>query len=174
VLEEIAELENKVGLPQNFFHNLTGEDDWSFVIKLNALFEAASTHLLVSKLNVPELENNFTYLDFGNQKFGKVALLKKLECISKDEAKFLQVIFELRNMLAHNIKNVNFQFSEYIESLDKNQKKSFVKAIKCGRETIQWNCTEQPREKYILSHPKILIIIVASDILVSMQLQQSG
>lgn len=171
MLEEIAELENKVGLPPNFFHKLTAEDDWSLIIKLNALFEATSTHLLVSKLNVPELEDNLTYLYFGNPKFGKITLLKKFGCIDKDQGRFLQVIFELRNMLVHNIKSLNFAFTKYIESLDKNQKKSFVNTIKCGNETIYWNCAKQPTDKYILSHPKILIILVASEILVSMQVQ---
>ena len=171
MLDEINELEKKVGLPHNFIHQLTAEDDWSFVIKLNALFEAASTHLLTSKLNVPELEDSLSYIDFGNSKFGKVALLKKLNCINTDEAKFLRMLFELRNKLAHNISHVNFNFDSHLTGMDSNQKKSFVKAVKCGNEMIFWNCEDQPREKFVLSHPKILVFLTASQILVSMHMQ---
>ena len=174
VIDEISELEKKVGLPHNFIHKLTSEDDWSFVIKLNALFEAASTHLLVSKLNVPELKDNLSYIDFGNSKFGKVALLKKLGCINSDEAKFLQMLFELRNKLAHNIAHVNFSFASHLNNMDSNQKKSFVNSVKCGNETIFWNCEDQPREKYVISHPKLLIFLTASDILVSLHMQTVG
>lgn len=83
------------------------------------------------------------------------------------------MLFELRNKLAHDVRNVEFDLNRYIESLDSNQKKSFLNAVKCGNETIYWNCEEQPREKYILSHPKLLIFMAATDILLSMQLQQS-
>lgn len=173
MLEYISALEDRIGLPKNFVHRLTSEDDWSFIIKLNALFEASATHLLTSRLQAPELEGSFSYLDFGNSKFGKVALLKKLGCIDSDQAKFLQMLFELRNKLAHDVKQVNFELSNYISGLDSNQRKAFINAVKCGKEDIYWNCEEQAREKYILSHPKVLILISASDILISMQMQQS-
>lgn len=171
MIDEISELEKKVRLPHNFIHKLTSEDDWSFVIKLTALFEAASTHLLVSKLNVPKLEDSFSYIDFGNSKFGKVVLLKKLGCINSYEAKFLQMLFELRNKLAHNIIYVDFNFESYLNIMDSNQKKSFVNSVKCGKETIFWNCEVQPIEKCIISHPKLLTFLTASHILVSLHMQ---
>ncbi len=168
MLENMEELESKLGIPQGFISNLAGEDDWSFVIKLNALFEATATQALVVKSGLTELEDNFSYIDFGNSKFGKVALLKKLGCITAAEAKFLQMLFELRNKLAHNIRYVTFTFESHLASLDKNQTKSFVTAVKCGNDKIYWNCEEQLREKYVLSHTKILILLTAMDILVSL------
>ncbi|EOU2464777.1 hypothetical protein ACNTOD_003771 [Vibrio navarrensis] len=168
MLENISELEAKLDVPANFILNLAGEDDWSFVIKLNALFEAAATQALVGRLGCLELEDSLSYIDFGNSKFGKVALLKKLGCISSLEAKFLQMLFELRNKLAHNIRFVNFTFESHLSSMDANQIKSFVNAVKCGNEQIFWNCEEQPREQYILSHTKILVLLTATDLLVSL------
>jgi hypothetical protein len=41
----ILELESKVGVPENFFRSLAQADDWSFVIKLHALFEAEPSRL---------------------------------------------------------------------------------------------------------------------------------
>lgn len=174
MLEEISELETKVGLPQNFVHRLVEEDDWSFIIKLNALVEASATHLLATKLKAPEIIDNLSHLDLGNRKFGKLALLRNLGCISADENKFLQAILEIRNKLAHDVRQVNFTLSDYIAALDPNQKKTFVNAVKCGNQTIYWNCEEQPREKYILSHPKLLVFLTAANILISMHLQQEA
>lgn len=174
MLEEISALETKVGLPNNFVHRLMSEDDWSFIIKLNALFEASATHLLTCKLGAPELEDSFSYLDYGNRKFGKVELLKRLGCLNSDESRFLQMLFELRNKLAHDVKQVFFDFDSYIKALDSNQKAAFVKSVKCGQEEIFWNCEVKPRANYVLSHPKLLIFLAASGILVSMQLQQGA
>ena len=43
----IAELEQRIGVAPGFFDGLVQEDDWSFVIKLHALLEAACTHFLL-------------------------------------------------------------------------------------------------------------------------------
>lgn len=168
MLENISKVEATLGVPVNFILNLTGEDDWSFVIKLNALFEAAATQALVRKLGCNELEDSLSYIDFGNKKFGKVTLLKKLGCITPSEAKFLQMLFELRNKLAHNIRFVTFSFESHLSSMDENQMKSFVQTVKCGNEKIVWNCKEQPREQYVLSHTKVLILLTATDLLNSL------
>ncbi|NLS13848.1 hypothetical protein HGP28_13200 [Vibrio sp. SM6] len=168
MLEYVAELEVKLGVPENFIWSLTNEDDWSFVIKLNALFEAIATQAIVVKLGCAELEDSLSYIDFGNSKFGKVTLLKKLGCITSSEAKFLQMLFELRNKLAHNISFVTFTFQSHLNSMDSNQFKSFVTAVKCDKEKIYWNCKEQPREQYVISHTKILILLTATDLLVSL------
>jgi hypothetical protein len=56
----ILELESKLGLDQGFFGNLQSEDDWSFVIKLHALFEAACTHLLLFHFQELELTDIFS------------------------------------------------------------------------------------------------------------------
>ena len=42
----LDELESNIGVEQGFFDRLLHEDDWSFVIKLHAVFEAVVTHLL--------------------------------------------------------------------------------------------------------------------------------
>lgn len=168
-LARISEIERRLGLPKQFYLKLEHEDDWSFVIKLNALFEAACTHLLTVRLQSPELEESFAHLDFGNPKFGKVVLLRKLGCLSQPESKFLQLILELRNKLAHSISYVSFTFSEHLQALDKNQSKSFAVAVRAeASETIYWNCRDEPREKFILMHPKPSIWLTGADVLLSM------
>jgi hypothetical protein len=169
VLKNISKVESKLGIPEFFILDLRKEDDWSFIIKLNALFEAAATEALVIALNCPKLEDSLSFLDFGNDKFGKVKLLKNLGCIDQNEAKFLQLLFELRNKLAHNIKLVGFTFKSYIASMDSNQKKSFITKIKCGKEMVLLNYEKQPIDKYVTSHTKDLILLAAVDLLISLQ-----
>jgi len=48
-----AELEKAVGVRAGFFYRLLEEDDWSFVIKLHALFEAVCSHLLLFHFREP-------------------------------------------------------------------------------------------------------------------------
>lgn len=166
--KRIEVIEKKLGLPPRFYLDLTDEDDWSFVIKLNALFEAACTHLLTIRLNAPELEEAFAHLDFANAKFGKIALLRKLGCLNSDETKYLQVLLELRNKLAHNISYVSFSFDVHLSAMNKDQQQSFAKAIKAGAdETIYWNCKDEPRTKYILAYPKHSIWLTGADLLLS-------
>ena len=166
IFEDINDFEVKLGLPTGFYQNLIKEDDWSFVIKLSALFEAACTHILATKLRAPELESAFSYLEQANTKYGKIVLLKELGAINEYQYRFLNNLATLRNSLAHSIKNVSFTFDEYTKTLDKNQKKSFISSY-------AYNCNDEPelkgkkipKDEFILSNAKEMIWFTASDIL---------
>ncbi|QBM17959.1 hypothetical protein MARI_20830 [Marinobacter sp. JH2] len=168
-LEVIQDLETRLALPKDFFISLAGGDDWSFIIKLNALFEASATDLLCKRLRAPELENSFAHLDFGNAKFGKVTLLRKLGCLDKQEVRFLKTLYELRNRVAHNVTDVSFRLKDYTASLDANQKNSFLDAVLAGGdEYIQWNCEQRPRRKFIETYPNLAILMTSAEVLASM------
>ncbi|MBO7928089.1 hypothetical protein J5X91_17790 [Pseudoalteromonas sp. K222D] len=61
--KEVSELERLLGLPDDFYQGLLKEDDWSFIIKLSAVFEAAGTQALAAKLQHKEIEDSFAQLD---------------------------------------------------------------------------------------------------------------
>lgn len=122
ILADIGSFEHKLGLPQGFYQTLLSEDDWSFVIKLSALFEAAATHALTVRLGYPQLVDSFSYLDHAHTKYGKVKLLKELDVISVEQANCLAKLAELRNLFAHNVSNVSMTFEQYISPMDSNQK----------------------------------------------------
>jgi hypothetical protein len=65
VLSDVSAFEQKLGLPESFYTDLLKNDDWSFVVKLNALVEAACTHALSMRLHAPELEEALANLDLG-------------------------------------------------------------------------------------------------------------
>jgi hypothetical protein len=107
IFSEVAAQAERLGLPCNFYDSLRNEDDWSFVIKANALVEAACSDALAARFHAPELAACLATLDLGHQKHGKVAILRALGSIEKEQASFLQVLYELRNKLAHNISQVS-------------------------------------------------------------------
>jgi hypothetical protein len=92
---EVDKIENIVGLPHGFYRQLLQEDDWSFVIKLNALFEAACTHILVVRLHCPQLKTTFAQLEFSSVNCSKIKLLYELEAITRDQLKILHRIAQL-------------------------------------------------------------------------------
>lgn len=89
IFEEIQDFESRLGLPENFYEQLLHEDDWSFVVKLNALFECACTHVLTARLHTPELADAFAQLDFANTRYGKVAQLRSLGAITSEQVTIL-------------------------------------------------------------------------------------
>lgn len=113
----IVELEAKIGVRENFFRDLLQEDDWSFVIKLHALFEAACTHLLLFHFKEPELAAVFTRLELSNKATGKLAFLGKLELLGKEERRLVSTLSELRNSLVHDVRNAEFSLASMVASM---------------------------------------------------------
>jgi hypothetical protein len=107
MLEAAAQIEHDLGLPTNFLWNLQAEDDWSAIIKLHALLETAVTHLLVQFFGHDELEDVFANMELGNTRTGKLVFLSKLDCLSKDNRRFIRKLSEIRNKLVQDIKMFN-------------------------------------------------------------------
>ncbi len=122
------ELQRRIELPPDFLESIRDEDDWSFVVKMHALMEAAVTHLLTLRLGEESLHNVFARLDFAAPKFGKLAFAKALELLDSRDRSFLHKLAELRNRLVHDVSNVNFDLVAYVASMDSDQFKSFVRS----------------------------------------------
>jgi len=172
IFTNVEEFEEKLSLPKGFYSKILNEDDWSFSIKISALFEAASTHTLVSKLGTPELEENFAHLDQANSKYGKVKLLKNLGVIYPEQAIFLEKLANLRNKFAHDISNVELTFEQLIGEMDTNQKREFVKWAGHGVvEEAQFGEKTVSRSEFVLSNPKFSIWLTAAEVLACMYLE---
>lgn len=158
----------KLGLPEGFYNDLQREDDWSFVIKLSALFEAVATHALTARLGYPKLLDSFSYLDYANTKYGKIKLLKELEIISTEQAKFLTKLAELRNAFAHNISNVSMTFDQYIHSMvDSKQREAFVIWAGHGihQEHVSVEGNNIRKQDFVLDNAKLSIWGTAAEVL---------
>ena len=125
----IAELEQRIGVAPGFFDGLVQEDDWSFVIKLHALLEAACTHFLLVHFKEPALGDVLARLELSNKTTGKVAFLAALELVAKPSRRYISALSELRNSLVHDVRQSRFRLSEWVASLDPAQVKSFAVAF---------------------------------------------
>lgn len=126
-LEEIDQLEKDLGLESGFFEALLEEDDWSFVIKLHAMIEGATTYLLSEYMDDSRLSSLFAFLELSNARTGKVAFLRAMELINSDYKRYIVSLSELRNSLVHDVRNVNFRFSEMLSAYSPSEMKNFVK-----------------------------------------------
>ena len=154
----IRHLESDIGVPDGFFRALLKEDDWSFVIKLHALFESAVTHLLEHTLGVPKLGSILGNLELSDKHRGKLAFARELDVLDSSERRFLSVLSEIRNDLVHDVRNVSFDFESYISSRDSNQRKQFARVFESFfSDYFTIGGTEVRREDFILGNPKFAL-----------------
>lgn len=149
----LARLESRLGLPEKFCETFLAEDDWSFIIKLHALLEAALTDALVVKLGHPELERVVSNLSTSSAETGKIEFALALGLIERDERRCIKHLSRLRNEVAHSIRNVSFDLKGYVNALDADQKKEFV------RDFAEWGGVKRSAEltRDALEYPKVLL-----------------
>jgi hypothetical protein len=129
VEESVALLEFDLNIERGFLTRLADEGDWSFVVKCHAFLEAALSHLLADVLSEPALQGVFANTETSNNKSGKLAFLKHLDLLNDDARRFIRSFSELRNGLVHDVSQVGFSFATHIESLNRQQRQSFVKSF---------------------------------------------
>ena len=172
VMADVNAFELKLGLPENFYSDLLKNDDWSFVVKLNALVEAACTHALSMRLHAPELEEALANLDLANSKYGKVTLLRGLNSINSEQAHIIRQLAELRNKLVHNVRNVTFSLPSYVSGLDKQQQSSFTKAFGHGLpDVVTTEGPGIPREKFVKQAPRFSIWLTVAEVIACLHLE---
>ncbi len=122
----IKDLEKELSIPEGFFNKLRDENDWSFIIKLHALFEAALAFLITKKVGDNRLLNIFAEMEMSQRK-GKLAFVKELGLLEKRHQTFIKCLSELRNDLIHNISSITFDLQKYFNELTPGKKKTFIK-----------------------------------------------
>ena len=104
-------------------------DDWSFIIKLVAIIESTLTKLLLEKSG----DVNFTKFFESVSVSRKIDLLFELELCSLEGKNFIKYLLKLRNKLAHDPNELDFNFADYINELDKNQKNELLQSINIAK-----------------------------------------
>ncbi len=107
---------------------LTG-DDWSLVIKSHALVESIINYHIVAVTDESRLKYLIERLPMHDKQIGKLLITKKYGLLDDSQRKFVIRLSEIRNKLVHNFENISFDFVEYVESLDSNQRKSWVRDV---------------------------------------------
>lgn len=179
--EELKDLESRIGVSPGFFRRLLDEDDWSFVIKLHALFEAACTHLLLYHFREPNLAHIFSRLELSGKTSGKLEFLGQLELLGKERRRFIASLSELRNSLVHDVRNCEFELKDFVSKLSSDALRSFAVSFSPFESSIRKISSTLPitdkglleqsqvgsvRER-ALENPKLHIWLGACDVLVS-------
>jgi hypothetical protein len=129
ILDLVQPFEEKLNIKPGFFENLQNEDDWSFIIKSHAFLEAALSYALTKTTGKDELGEIYTKLDLNNSRTGKVAFATALHILDEQDRRFISQLSKLRNLIVHNITQVDFNLSEYISQLDKNTLNELVSSF---------------------------------------------
>lgn len=162
--ESVRLLEAEIGVEIGFFEALLREpDDWSFVIKLHAVFEAAVAFWLSEELGRRELWNVFSYTELSRDKTGKVEIATALGLLTKKERRYLRSLSELRNKLVHDVKNTRFTFERYLADMTTDQRSAFYERFELDLESdsVEIDGNQVPRKEIFLSRPRLGIWIGA-------------
>jgi hypothetical protein len=152
------DLEQALGLPDGFLVSLWKEDDWSFVVKIHSLVEAAVTQRITAAVGDARLSPVFERLQLSHEKTGKLGFAKALGLLQPAELRYIHALAELRNRLVHYIDQVRFSFADYFASLDDGKLDDVVGAF--GAFYFDKGVQEKIRAHF-LKHPKPLIWVNA-------------
>lgn len=155
-IKHIREFESRLGVASGFFEQLLSEDDWTFLIKLHALIEAAATTLLVEALNKPELRDQFARMPLSDSEYGKLSLMKSLGIVSAPYRGFIRKLSELRNQSVHNIQHTNLNFKTLVMDAPKDKRAALADTL-----GVAVRGSKQDRLKLLEENPKGLIWVSA-------------
>lgn len=135
-----------------FMLSLLNSDDWSMIIKAHALIETIVTELIIAQTEEEKLKPLIERLPLSDNQIGKLKIAKDYNLLTNEQCTFVRRFSELRNMIVHKFENVNFNIKNHIESFDKNQKKSWLKAIVWYAEDEE---TKQNWEQISVEQPSV-------------------
>lgn len=168
----VQDLEVDLGLAPGFYRHLLDEDDWSFVIKLCALFEAACTRVLAVRLRYPDLETPLARIPFADIRAGKLALIAGIGALSPQQLSSLRGLAELRNRLAHRITEVSFTFENHVGTMDSNQFARFLEQFgSVFSDPVVFDDHSVPRSIFTRENPKLAVWLRSAEILGSLNLE---
>lgn len=170
----VEEMETTLGIKRGFLTALVNEDDWSFVIKLHALVEAALTHILTLSSARPEMESIYARLDTSDPVTGKIAFASKLGLLTKTHVRFICELSKQRNKLVHDIRNVGSTLQAHVATLDKHQRRSFACDVALDRTgAFELGDKVVSFEQFVLENPKVGFWLGAMALLEVIYLQKS-
>jgi hypothetical protein len=135
----VRRIESELGLREGFLEGLKREDDWSFVIKIHALIEAAISYLLCKALGSDQLSDVLAHLDLSDKRAGKMVFVKALGLLDDADRRFISSLSELRNKLVHDVRKALFDLQAFVSAQSPDQFKNFVSSFNSfspGRDVV--------------------------------------
>jgi hypothetical protein len=169
----VGEVEGSVGVSRGFFLKLATEDDWSFVIKLHALVEAALTHLLTVASHNPTLDKVYALLDTSDTKKGKLAFVREMGLLGENYRRYVVSLSQVRNRFIHDVRNVGSTLEAYVASLDPNQRSAFVRDVSLGYDrNMEVGGKQVPLQQFVRENPKYGFWLGGLDLLSDIYIQK--
>ncbi len=125
---DIASFEKALGLQEEFIVNLLKEDDWSFVIKSQALIETVLTQILIAKVD-PRMGRAIGKMNLMGGRASKIQAAVDLDVLSKSMLQVITVFSEIRNEFVHNPRFLNGSLSNYFRNQNNGKIKQFLSSI---------------------------------------------
>lgn len=122
--KHILMAESKLGLPKDFYNKVCQENDWNFVIQSHALLET-----IVTKCLEDYSDKRLIKIVHGIPLCGeisKTSMLRDLDLLSGCERTFLKRFSEIRNVIVHDIRHLNFSIKEYFQDMDKEKRRAWI------------------------------------------------
>ena len=144
IVLNLQKFEKELCVREGFYQSLIQEDDWSFVIKIHALFEAALTHSISTRVGTAlrtistkpfdesSISRQVGWLEMSGRRIGKATLARGMGLLNDKQMEFLWKLSELRNAFVHRVSNTETTLVQYVQSLDQNQRKNLFIAISSG------------------------------------------
>ncbi len=170
---KLAELERKLEVPEGLFFRLRDEaEDWSFLIKVQALIEASLDHLIKRELNRPELHAFIEKLGY-NGRLGKLELIRSLKLLDKVHFDYLDLLAKFRNDMAHDIRFVGFKLSDYLDKKSDEKFREVIIRASCLPKDFDLKINKKIRAQ-MLSNPKLYFWIGAMNCLTQVYLHDQA
>jgi hypothetical protein len=158
IRDQIEELITSLSKKNEFLGSLLGGDDWSFVIKVQTLIEAAVTQSILAQIGDERIKSTIELMPLIGDGVSKLALAKELSIMTSEQRRFVKQMATLRNKLAHRIENTNFSFDRHIQSLS-------AASIKDWKVSITWYSTSPDAREFWLgmsqTQPRSAIYLAA-------------
>jgi hypothetical protein len=163
----IGEFEKRVKLRTGFVYSLAQEDDWTFVIKIHALYETALTDVLATTFGNQKLKEALAEISMAD----KLKLATACSLFDKEDRDMLRALSNLRNKLVHSVAQVAFSFSTYLG--DQNRKKQFLESFAqiWPDPVILPGNIQAKRETFVIENPRITLWLWCQRILANVYLE---
>jgi hypothetical protein len=164
VWRAVREIKTSIGLTPGFLEKISAEpSDWSFVVKVHALIDAALVHLIVEALGKPALSDIIGRLSFEGPT-GKVAIVKTLELLPVRSIAFLRRLNTIRNRFSHDVTNIELKLEDIIINEKPSEAEPVWRDLARGfRSDAGWEALNLPSVQFAKDDPRTIILIAAME-----------
>jgi hypothetical protein len=161
-------LESEFGLPDGILIDLFDESDWSFLIRIAAILEAAFAQSLTKASADIRLEGFFDALTFSEAPTGKIGMASRYKLIDQDDKHLIRWIMSARNRCVHGIKNLSISLEQFLQDNNEEKLNEFKYALQPVLRNIKIETTVSKED--ISKAPRFYITIALVYFLIKLKI----